>query len=484
MQKQAPTFGRLLTMVLFALSCFGLLLFLWLSFGGAIPLKPKGYRFNVAFPQATQLAQESDVRVAGINVGHVVAKNIENNHPNTTVATIELDPKFAPLHANARAILRQKTLLGETFVELTPGTSNAPLVKDGGWLPNAQVQPNVYLDQVLQIFDPITRQAFRTWQQSLAQGSQGQGQNINDAFGNLPQFAADATDVLKVLNDQSAALRLLVKNTGVVFGALNRSTAQLHNLVVNAGQVFQTTSDEQNALAEIFHIFPTFLDQSKFTLAKLKTFSANTDPLVRNLVPVARDLVPTLRNVKALAPDLRNTFRNLDPLITASKTGLPALRDFLNGAQPLLGALDPFLEQLNPILQYLEVYQMQTSQFLSNAGSATVAQIPTTDGTLGHYLRQWGPVGDESVGVYRNRTANNRGNAYLGPNELAGQIATKNLIVPSFDCNNTGAPGNGEKPPTNSGQPNSSPGCTVMPPFMFQGSLTKFPHIGADNYNP
>ena len=36
MQKQAPSLGRILVMVLFALSCFGLLLFLWLSFGGPI----------------------------------------------------------------------------------------------------------------------------------------------------------------------------------------------------------------------------------------------------------------------------------------------------------------------------------------------------------------------------------------------------------------------------------------------------------------
>jgi virulence factor Mce-like protein len=480
-QKQAPTFGRLLTMVLFALSCFGLLLFLWLSFGGAIPLKPKGYRFKVAFPQATQLAQQSDVRVAGITVGHVISKDIDPAHPNKTVATVELDPRFAPLHSNARAILRQKTLLGETFVELTPGTRDAPLVKDGGWLPDANVQPNIYLDQVLQVFDPVTRQAFRTWQQSLAQGSKGQGANINDAFGNLPQFASDATDVLKVLNDQSNALSLLVKNTGVVFGALNRSTAQLHNLVVNAGQVFQATSDQQNALAEIFKIFPTFLDQSKATLARLQTFSTNTDPLVRDLIPVAKDLGPTLRDVKAFAPDLRNTFQHLDPLITASQTGLPALRDVLNGVQPLLGALDPFLEQLNPILQYLEVYQMQTSQFLGNSGAAVAGNIQTTDG-LGHYLRQFGPIGSESLAVYRNRTAGNRGNAYLGPASLAGSIVTKNLIVPAYNCDNTGAPGNGEKPPT--GGFSGSPGCTVDPPFLFQGAMTKFPHIASDNYNP
>ena len=56
MQKQAPSLGRILVMAGFALSCFGLLLFLWLAFGGAIPLQPKGYRFNVAFKEAGTLS--------------------------------------------------------------------------------------------------------------------------------------------------------------------------------------------------------------------------------------------------------------------------------------------------------------------------------------------------------------------------------------------------------------------------------------------
>src|SRR3989440_6250641 len=120
MQKQAPSLGRILTMVLFALSCFGLLLFLWLSFGGAIPLKPQGYRFKVAFPEATQLGLEADVRVAGVSVGKVRAKDLDP-HGNRTVATLEIDRRYAPVRTTARAILRQKTLLGETYVELTPG---------------------------------------------------------------------------------------------------------------------------------------------------------------------------------------------------------------------------------------------------------------------------------------------------------------------------------------------------------------------------
>ena len=75
MQKAAPSFGRIAVMAGFALSCFGLLLFLWIAFGGNIPLKPKGYRFTASFSEATQLAQEADVRISGVPVGKV--KTIE-----------------------------------------------------------------------------------------------------------------------------------------------------------------------------------------------------------------------------------------------------------------------------------------------------------------------------------------------------------------------------------------------------------------------
>ena len=53
MIKEPPSLGRVLAMVIFALSCFGLVIFLWLSFGGGIPFNPQGYRFEAAFPDAS-----------------------------------------------------------------------------------------------------------------------------------------------------------------------------------------------------------------------------------------------------------------------------------------------------------------------------------------------------------------------------------------------------------------------------------------------
>src|SRR3712207_4878795 len=212
MQKAAPSLPRILIMVVFALSCFGLLLFLWLSFGGPVPFKGKGYRFQVPFPEATQLAVEADVRVAGVPVGKVRKKEAEGGAGNKTLATIELDRRYAPRNKDARASLRQKTLLGETYVELTLGTEGAGTLPEGGRLPNRQVKELVELDEILDALDPFTRQAFRTWQQSLAQGVRNRGRDLNDAFGSLPGFIESGGDLLQVLDEQRGALRGLVRN--------------------------------------------------------------------------------------------------------------------------------------------------------------------------------------------------------------------------------------------------------------------------------
>src|SRR5215217_3656334 len=488
MQKSIPSLPRILVMVVFALSCFGLLLFLWLSFGGPVPLKPKGYRVQVNFPEATTLANEADVRVAGVPVGKVRKVEVGDG-TNRTVATVELERRYAPLRQDARAILRQKTLLGETYVELTPGRSQKT-IPEGGSLPDGQVKPTVELDEIFDSLDPSTRAAFRDWQTELAKSIKGRGRDFNDALGTLPGFASDGADVLAVLDSQEGGVQRLVKNTGVVFGALTENEAQLRNLITGSKRTFDATASKSDALAETIRIFPTFLKESRLTLARVQRFSTDTDPLITDLRPVARDLQPTLRDVRALAPDLERFFENLDPVITASKTGMPATREVLEGAEPLLAELAPFLGQINPIFEYFEANQWLVADFLNYGAAALSAKTGSPGGGTGHYLRQFGPIGAESVAMWKERAPSDRGNSYFQPLSLAssgkdaGQSYNRFKIAGQFDCQNSG-----EKPaPTADG----SPGCVVQNHnpsdpdyrFQFQGKVQGvFPHVEADNYS-
>src|SRR5436305_8426597 len=104
MHTGSPPISRVITMVLFALSCIGLLLFLWLSFGGTIPLGAQGYRVNVSFQSAQDLATQADVRIAGVSVGKVVSTQLAPKG-NRTMATLQIESKYAPIRRDAHAIL-------------------------------------------------------------------------------------------------------------------------------------------------------------------------------------------------------------------------------------------------------------------------------------------------------------------------------------------------------------------------------------------
>ena len=347
MVKSTPSLGRIAAMVIFALSCFGLLLFLWLAFGGSIPLKPKGYRFQASFAEATQLAKEADVRISGVPVGKV--KTIEpDTKTGRTTAVIELESRYAPVKSDAKAMLRQKTLLGETYVELTPGTPDAEPVAENGTLAQTQVSPTVELDEILRAFDPKTRRAWQTWMQAQAQGIDGYGQDINDALGNLGPFAEDTATLVDILNRQEGGVSRLISNTGVVFEALTERQGQLRSLIRNSNQVFATTASRDEALKEAFVALPTFEDESRVTLRRLAEFATDTDPLVDQLRPAARELSPTLIDLSALAPDLKKLFIELNPLIDASKAGFPAAQQVLRGPAPAAGADRPGGEPARP----------------------------------------------------------------------------------------------------------------------------------------
>jgi phospholipid/cholesterol/gamma-HCH transport system substrate-binding protein len=477
MIKQTPSIGRLVAMVAFTLSVFAILIFLWLAFGGTVPLKPEGYRFTVHMPEAATLAEEADVRMAGVNIGKVKSKELDKGGARTIVE-VQLDEAYAPIPKDTHAILRQKTLLGETYLELTPGNKSAGTLDDGGRLANSQVEPTVELDEIFTAFDPETRKAFKEWVREL-DGAITEGhrsEDLSDAFGNFEGFAVDGAKLMQVLDEQNVAVHNLIKNTGRVFGAINERRGALRELIVNSKRTFEATASRDEALAETFAIFPTFLDESKATMTRLEDFSRNTHPLVNDLKGPADDLGPTVRDLGDLAPDLEKLFRDLGPLIRVSRTGVPALERTLREAEPLTEALHTFFPELNPILSYFNFHQTTIAAFITNAGADLAADYGT------------GQRGQTQMGIVENRSFEPykygedppgwaRGNAYLHPNTL--MRALKLGTIESFNC-----PGGELRRPIDATEPGQSHDdkrapCFEVPPSLFDGKIYTLLRRGA-----
>jgi len=394
----------------FALSCFGLLLFLWLSFGGAAPLGSKSYRFHIQTQEALGLVSQADVRISGVSVGKV--SSFERDGALTDV-TVEIDPEYAPRPVDTRAVLRQKTLLGETYIELTPGSPDAGMIPEDGTLAASNVEDTVRIDQLLKTFNGRTRDDIQTWLTSLDAGLRGRGDDLNAAFGQAGRTAVTAEGVLGVLDRQREATRRLVHDSGVVFGAIGNQEAAVQGLITNGERLLQATAARDDELAETLQILPTFLRELRPTMIEVDRTSRDLDPVVSALAPVAATLKPTLRDVATFAPDLKATFEQVRPLTEAADRGLPAATNLLVEARPLMGRLYPLARDLLPATQYLKRYRRELIYAWPKAAATTQATFPDpTTGDPLHYLRLLPVAGPEALIGYPRRIASNRHNPY------------------------------------------------------------------------
>jgi phospholipid/cholesterol/gamma-HCH transport system substrate-binding protein len=498
MQKRAPTLGNMIVIILFVLSCFGLLLFLWESFGGPLPLKPKGYRMTVSFPKSLALAEQSEVRISGVDIGRVVALKLGDG--GRTRAELEINQKYAPIRANMHAILRQKTLLGETYVQLIPqrGGYSGPFLPDNGQLADAQVEPSVTLDGILSAFDPKTRRDFQIWQQSLAEGINGRGEQLNAGFSTINPFVQHANTLVGILASQEGAVRALVKNTGVVFNALGSRDHQLEGLIVNGEHSFHALAEGSQAFAAAFRALPEFEKRSKTALKELDRFAKDASPFLDEFRPVERKLSTTLDAAKPFAPQFDSFLTSLGPLTTAAKKGLPDVGKTLDFTTTQLEAIRPVLHNLDPFLQYLGQYVPELQAFFANFTAATQAHgsnTNTPDGPQQHYLRSMQVLTPESLAVYSQRIGTNRANPYFKPGAFRALGNGGLQVFNNSNCSNPVPSVSGPPDATISQSlieqiiqfkvanapetPNSipAPGCNQQSPFTFNGQTGQFPHV-------
>jgi ABC-type transporter Mla subunit MlaD len=219
-----------------------------------------------------------------------------------------------------------------------------------------------------------------------------------------------------VLRVQSTATRGLIRNTGEVFAALTEREGQLRDLIRNSNRTWEAIASRDAELADTFRVFPTFLRESRTTTERTTAFALDTDPLVDQLRPAARELSPTLIDLDRLAPDLRGFFKDLGPLVRVSRRGLPATEQVLDNTRPILARIDHFLRELTPIVDYLGLYRREIASFFGNDSAVTQATGPGF-GSSGpvHYLRVMNPLNPEIITGYANRLGTSRSNPYTEP---------------------------------------------------------------------
>lgn len=106
-----------------------------------------GYELNASFNQIDGLDVGSDVRLAGITVGHVTAERVDPHGFRAQVTFTVRDGLALP--DDSAAIITSDSLLGGKYIALSPG-GDTSMLKPGGTM--GQTQGSISLEQLLSKF--------------------------------------------------------------------------------------------------------------------------------------------------------------------------------------------------------------------------------------------------------------------------------------------------------------------------------------------
>jgi len=366
-RKRLPNWaiGLILVVIVGALSVY--------AFTKSLPWADK-YTVEAVFQNAGNVRPASPVRIAGVNVGKVTSVEHlapeaatqaaqvggeqvpEEEAPSTaTVVTMELEESALPLHTDATMKLRPRLFLeGNLFVDLQPGSPNAPEADDGHVFPAGQTQVAVQLDQVLTTLQADVRTDLQILldQFGNALDKHGGSEGLRELFRSSPgafRYTSQVNEAL--LGQQPHDLSDLIVNLDSTVEALGRNEGALQNLVTNLRVVLGSFAAESAALEQGIAELPGVLREGEPALVSLnqafpavRAFAREALPGVRSTPATLDAATPFLRQLRGLVSEdeLRGLTADLRPAI-------PDLARLSRRTIPLLNQFRSFSSCLNEV---------------------------------------------------------------------------------------------------------------------------------------
>jgi phospholipid/cholesterol/gamma-HCH transport system substrate-binding protein len=383
--------GKVALVVAFAVVCAAIFVYLFSAAGGNLRVA-QPYRVTVSVANAFQLVPNADVRAAGVKIGKV--QRIDSDDGRVARVRIELEDDQAPVYRDARVLVRTKTLVGENYLDLEPGTPAAGRVPDNGSLPLRNAQDAVQLDQILSAMDARTRRSVSVNLRALGAGTGARGADLNRIFGAAKRLTVGGGRALAVLDAQRGQVARVVDDAGQVLQALGERRDDLRGFARTARQTAQAVGARDAQLAALVRELPATLRRARSSARTLGSFSGRATPVLSDLRAATRDLTPVMRDLGPVAADARELLTDVPRLTARVDPLLRRLRTFAAATRGAIGPLDGVLRQAGPAVAHLARYNKEIGAFFAGFGSA----LDTND-AVGRIGRVHAQIGESSFGA-------------------------------------------------------------------------------------
>ncbi len=178
------------------------------------------YEVRVTAKETANLSKGAEVTYRGVPVGRVDSLDVT---PDGVMIYLELDAGKPKVPASAKAVIANRSAIGEQYMDLVPETAKGPYLRAGSVIDGAETPIPVedLLSSVNHFASTTDLQALSTTVTELGKAFDGQGDNLRilvdslnkfsktgiDALPQTVQLIQDAQTVLGTQADQSPAIR-------------------------------------------------------------------------------------------------------------------------------------------------------------------------------------------------------------------------------------------------------------------------------------
>ncbi len=301
--------------------------------------------------QAVAPGQGQTVRISGVRIGDIAKVDLVEGR---AIVTLDVDPRYASMvREDAKALLRPKTGLKDMFVELDPGSPDAPAVREGFTIPVTNTLPDVNPDEILAALDADTRDYLKLLVGGAGEGLEGRGEDLREVLRRFEPTHRDLARVTKLVARREGHLRRLISSLGELSGELAGKDEDLAEFVTANATVLRAFAREQENITGAVDRLPGTLRETTATLGKVERLADVLGPAVTDLRPAARRLDEANRALRPFvteaAPILRERIR---PFARSARPTIAALRE---PAQRLAGTTPDLTRSFGALNQFLNL---------------------------------------------------------------------------------------------------------------------------------
>jgi phospholipid/cholesterol/gamma-HCH transport system substrate-binding protein len=307
---------------------------------------------RAAFADIGQLQTTSDVRLNGVYVGRVSAIDMQ---ADGAVVTMDLN-RDVPMYSDAYAGIWDQSALAQKYVELRAGTPESGPLGDAV-IPREQTESTHDLVDLLDVFQPDTRDALGRSVRALGGGAAGFGPGLHDFIAAAPGMLDGVGRISGSLSSDQADLPAMLRSTDRLMGRFQEREARINSLLAQTDQTMRALDvDEGRPLAAALKALPATLrsvreafdaaqvplEDTEATMRTLRDGAAALGRATPDLRGVLREGVEPLNTVPEVAESAEPAVDELTSVFADARPFVPRVADGLSSAAPVLATLSPY----------------------------------------------------------------------------------------------------------------------------------------------